>query len=167
MTRDLSSSRAKHLASLPNVTLIEGTQTNQNDLHKIFHGAYGAWVNLDGFTLGEKDELFYGFRAYEIARSEHVQHYVWANIEYVMDAANFDETYRCGHMSSKGRVGKFILAQGQCNMKSTLFTTGPYMDMLMDGLFVPLEQVDGSFLWANPSRKNHPILFELDCSLPC
>lgn len=151
LTRNPESSRAKELAALPHVTLLQGTQDNQQDLHKVFKGVYGAWVNTDGFTLGEKDELFYGFRAYEIARSEKVQHYVWANIEYAMDAANFDEKYHCGHMESKGRVGKFMLAQGQDVMKTTLFSTGPYMDMLADGMFVPIEQPDGSFMWANPA----------------
>ncbi|KAM6516776.1 hypothetical protein FALCPG4_014949 [Fusarium falciforme] len=151
LTRNLESSRAKQLAALPNVTLVQGAQDNMADMHKIFKGAYGAWVNTDGFTLGEKDELFYGFRAYEIARSEGLQHYVWANIEYVMSPGKFDEKYYCGHMVSKGRVGKFILAMGQDVMKSTIFTTAPYMDMLHGGMFVPNEQPDGSLLWANPS----------------
>jgi hypothetical protein len=57
----------------------------------------------------------------------------------------------------RGRVGKFILALGQDSMKSTLFTTGPYMDMLMDGLFVPEEKPDGSFVWANPACGFHPL----------
>lgn len=151
LTRNVESTRAKQVASLPNVTLIQGTQDNQQDLHKAFRGVYGAWVNTDGFTLGEKNELFYGFRAYEIARAEGVRHYVWANIEYALETAGFDEKYHCGHMDSKGRIGKFILAQGQEQMKSSLLSTGPYMEMLMDGLFVPTEQPDGSFLWANPA----------------
>ncbi|OJJ54520.1 hypothetical protein ASPSYDRAFT_61119 [Aspergillus sydowii CBS 593.65] len=154
LTRNPNSTRAQHLAGLPNVALLQGAQDNQRDLHHVFRGVYGAWVNTDGFTLGGKDELFYGFRAYEIARAEGVQHYVWANIEYTMDAASFDEKYHCGHMDSKGRVGKFILALGQDGMKSTLFSTGPYMDMLMDGMFVPIEQEDGSFMWANPARSD-------------
>jgi hypothetical protein len=150
----VESSRAKQLADLPNVVLIQGSQDKQQDLHNVFQGAYGAWVNLDGFTLGEKDELFYGVRAYEVARSERVQHYVWANIEYALENANFDEKYHCGHMESKGRVGRFILSLGQLSMKSTLFSTGPYMDMLMDGMFVPMQQSDGSFAWINPARES-------------
>jgi hypothetical protein len=39
-------------------------------------------------------------------------------------------------------------------MKTSLLTTGPYMDMLFDGMYVPKEQVDGSFVWANPARKS-------------
>ncbi|SPN99711.1 related to nitrogen metabolic regulation protein nmr [Cephalotrichum gorgonifer] len=162
LTRSTESSRAKQLAALPNVALIQGTQDNQQDLHRAFRGVYGAWVNTDGFTLGEKDELFYGIRAYEIARSEGVQHYVWANIEYALEIASFDEKYHCGHMDGKGRVGKFILALGQEGMKSTVFSTGPYMDMLIDGLFVPAEQPDGSFVWANSAKDGKVPLIALD-----
>jgi hypothetical protein len=45
----------------------------------------------------------------------------------------------------------FILAQGQNHIKSTLFTTGPYMEMLFDGMFVPEERSDGTIVWANPA----------------
>ncbi|APA16062.1 hypothetical protein sscle_16g108320 [Sclerotinia sclerotiorum 1980 UF-70] len=152
LTRDTNSPRAKELIALGNVTLIQGHQDNQKDLHRAFRGVYGAWVNTDGFTLGEKDELFYGFRAYEIARGEGVQHYVWANIEYGLKLAKWNEDYHCGHMTSKGRIGEFILAQGQEGMKTSLFTTGPYMDMLLGGLLVPIEESDGTFVWKNPSK---------------
>lgn len=109
LTRNIECSRAKDLAALVNVALIQGQQTNQQDLHRAFRGVYGAWVNTDGFFLGEKDELFYGIRAYEIARAEGVQHYVWANIEYVLKFANWDEKYYCGHMDCKGRNGNSSL----------------------------------------------------------
>ncbi|KAL1798805.1 hypothetical protein ACET3X_002842 [Alternaria dauci] len=152
LTRDANSSRALELAKLPNVTLIEGKQDSQEDLHRAFRGVYGAWVNTDGFTLGEKAEMFYGFRAYEIARHEGVQHYVYAATDYALKEANWDEAYHWGHNDAKGRVADFILAQGREGMKSSIITTGPYMDMLLDGMFVPEEQADGSFLWANPAK---------------
>ncbi|KAJ5088934.1 hypothetical protein N7532_007618 [Penicillium argentinense] len=99
LTRSPETSDAKHLAALPNVNLLQGAQDNQQELHNAFRGVYGAWINIDG--------------AYEIARSERVQHYVWASIEYAMEAASFDEeNCHCDHMECKGRVGKFILAQG-------------------------------------------------------
>jgi hypothetical protein len=57
-------------------------------------------------------------------------------------------------MDGKGRIGQFILAQGQeGRMKSSILTTGPYMDMLFDAMFVPQKQEDGSFLWTNPASK--------------
>ncbi|KAI1611278.1 hypothetical protein EDD37DRAFT_442434 [Exophiala viscosa] len=151
LTRNTKSDRAQALAVLPNVTLVQGTQDNQKDLHRAFNGVYGAWVNLDGFVLGEKAELFYGLRAYEIARHEKVQHYIWAAIDYSLKKAGWDEKYHVGHNDAKGRLGDFILAQGQKAMKSSLFTTGPYMDMLFDGMFLPKTQDDGSLLWEAPA----------------
>jgi hypothetical protein len=153
LTRNTDSERAKNIAKLPNVTLIQGSQDNQKDLHKAFHGVWGAWVNTDGFTIGEKNELFYGIRAYEIARHEGVQHYVYASTDYAVKDANWNEKYHWGHNDAKGRVGEFILAQGQKGMTSSLLITGPYMNMLYDGMFVPQQQDDGSFVWANPASK--------------
>lgn len=114
-------------------------------------GWWGAWVNTDGFTIGEKNELFYGIRAYEIARHERVQHYVYASTDYAVKDANWNEKYHWGHNDAKGRVAEFILAQGQKGMTSSILTTGPYMNMLYDGMFVPQAHADGSFVWANPA----------------
>jgi hypothetical protein len=105
LTRDINSARAKSLAASPNVTLIQGHTENLQDLHRAFRGVYGAFVNTDGFTLGEKNELFYGIRAYEIARYEKVKHYVWANSDYALRKAGWDEKYHWGHNDAKGRIG--------------------------------------------------------------
>ncbi|PQE29308.1 hypothetical protein CJF30_00004343 [Rutstroemia sp. NJR-2017a BBW] len=159
LTRNSNSARAQELASLPHVSLIQGTQDSQKDLHAGFRGVYGAWVNTDGFTLGEKNEMFYGMRAYEIARGEGVKHYVYAATDYAVRDAGWDEQYHWGHNDAKGRVGEFILAmakrdkeEGKEEMTTSLITTGPYADMLMDGMFVPEEREDGVFVWRNPAR---------------
>ncbi|KAH7320760.1 hypothetical protein B0I35DRAFT_450469 [Stachybotrys elegans] len=162
LTRNVASEKAKALAELPNVTLLQGSQDSQKDLHAAFTGVYGAWVNLDGFTIGEKSELFYGVRAYEIARHHGVEHYVFANIDYALRKAGWDERYHCGHNDAKGRVGDLILSHGQAGMKTSLLTTGPYMDMLFDGMFVPEAQADGSFIWENPAANGKIPLIALD-----
>ncbi|USP74818.1 uncharacterized protein yc1106_02092 [Curvularia clavata] len=162
LTRSANSTRAKELSALPNVALMEGSQDQQKDLHRAFSGVYGAWVNMDGFTLGEKSELFYGIRAYEIARHHGVKHFVWANTDYAVKKAGWDEKYHWGHNDAKGRIGDLILSHGQETMKTSLLTTGPYMDMLFDGMFVPKEQADGSFVWANPARNGKIPLIALD-----
>ncbi|KAL6835634.1 NAD(P)-binding protein [Trichoderma sp. SZMC 28015] len=162
LTRNRNSTRALQLAALPNVTLFEGNQDDQDDLHGAFNGAYGAWVNLDGFTLGEKNEVFYGIRAYEIARHEGLKHYIWANSDYAVKKAGWDEKYHWGHNDAKGRIGDLILSHGQETMKTTLFTTGPYMNMLWDGMYVPKEQDDGSFVWATPASDGKIPLIALE-----
>lgn len=105
LTRNPESIRARELSALPNVTLHQGSVTSQDSLHAAFRGVYGAWVNTDGFTLGEKNELFYAMRAYEIAIAEGVTHYVWANSDYALRKAGWDERYHWGQNDAKGRVG--------------------------------------------------------------
>ena len=44
---------------------------------------YGAWVNTDGFTVGEQKEIYAGMKIFEIARIEGgVRHYIWSNLDY-------------------------------------------------------------------------------------
>ena len=74
-------------------------------LHEAFRGVYGAWVNLDSFTLGQMKETFFGLRAYEIARHEGVQHYVWSNTDYALKVVGWDEQYHFAHGDGKGRIG--------------------------------------------------------------
>ncbi|PPJ56061.1 hypothetical protein CBER1_02126 [Cercospora berteroae] len=123
LTRNAKSECAQLLAALPNVTLIEGRQDSQQDLHRAFRGVFGACVNTHGFTIGEKNERYYGFRAYEIARHEGVQHYIYAATDYALKDANWDEKYHWGHNDAKGRGAEFILAQGQSGMKASILTT--------------------------------------------
>ncbi|KAI5367476.1 Putative NmrA-like domain, NAD(P)-binding domain superfamily [Septoria linicola] len=162
LTRNKNSERAKQISQWPNVELVEGQQTSQKDLHEGFKGAWGAWVNTDGFTIGEKNELFYGIRAYEIARHEGVQHYIYASTDFALQDMNWDENYHWGHNDAKGRVLDFIKAQGQKGMTSSSVITGPYMDMLYDGMFVPQEQEDGSLAWVNPADTGKIPLINLE-----
>lgn len=67
-------------------------------------------MNTNGFTIGEKNELFYSIRAHEITRHERVQHYVYASTDYAVKDANWNEKYQWGHNDTKGRVADFILA---------------------------------------------------------
>lgn len=47
-------------------------------------GVYGAWVNTDGFTVGEQKELYAGMRIFELAKQAGVKHYIWSNLDYAL-----------------------------------------------------------------------------------
>ena len=48
-----------------------------------FKGVYGAYINTDGFTVGEERETYAGLKIYDIARIEKsVRHYIWSNLDY-------------------------------------------------------------------------------------
>ena len=57
-----------------------------NDLASVaaaLDGAYGAWVNIDGFTVGEQREVYAGMRIFELAKqTKSLRHYVWSSLGY-------------------------------------------------------------------------------------
>jgi len=145
LTRNKSTVQAKALAALPRVSLFEGTYIKESDVWELFKGAYGAFVNTDGFVIGEKAETFWGMRIFEIAVAQGVKHYVWGNLYYLTKLGGYDPKYRSGHMDGKSRVTEWLLAQKVKGVTVTVFTTCPYADMLWDGQFNPVKNDDGSF----------------------
>lgn len=132
LTHDPQSKRAKDLLALGNVSPMTGTFANENDLRNGFRGCDGAFVNIDGFNSGEKTEMFWAIRAYEIALEEGVKFFVYENLDFVYKKAGFDPIFRTGHYDGKGRIGAWILQQNKDNghrMGAALFTTGPYIEM--------------------------------------
>ncbi|KAJ5226269.1 NmrA-like family protein [Penicillium chermesinum] len=151
LTRNPNSRRAKELAELPGVELLQGTFASEDDLTSGFTGCDGAFVNIDGFNCGEKSELFWGIRAYEIALSVGVKFYVWGNLDYGLKKADWDPKYRCGHYDGKGRVGEWILQHATPHMGAALFTTGPYIDMALSPLTIMTPRlIDGVLTWSLP-----------------
>lgn len=104
MTRNPSHARGSELASLPNVSFHAGDPHNEADLHEAFKGVDYAFVNINGFAIGEKAEIFWGMRTFEIARSMGCKWFVWGNLDYALKKGGYDEKYRCGHYDGKGRV---------------------------------------------------------------
>ncbi|KAF2121106.1 hypothetical protein BDV96DRAFT_594348 [Lophiotrema nucula] len=138
LTRDLTSARAKSLQALGNnVELVKGTFTSESDLKKGYSGCDAAFVNLDGFNTGEKGELFWAIRAYELAVQDGgIRFFVYGNLDYIYKKSGFKPEFRSGHYDGKGRIGEWILFQGaEAKKKSpgamgvALFTTGPYIEM--------------------------------------
>ncbi|KAK3309746.1 uncharacterized protein B0T15DRAFT_545733 [Chaetomium strumarium] len=136
LTRDTTSRRAQELAGLgPNVELVQGTFTSEADLRAGFTGAWGAFINIDGFATGEAMETYWTIRAYELAIEHGVQFYVHGNLDYVYKLSGYNQAHRCGHYDGKGRMGEWIQLQRQASkgvgMKAALFTTGPYIEMAL------------------------------------
>lgn len=59
-TRDPSSPEAKLIASWPGVSLAVGNVFSEPFLREIFTGAQAAFVNTNGYVVGEKGELYWG-----------------------------------------------------------------------------------------------------------
>ncbi|KAL7620939.1 hypothetical protein AAE478_008250 [Parahypoxylon ruwenzoriense] len=154
LTRDASSPRFQSLQALGPVEPVVGTFASEADLRAVFRGAWGAFVNLDGFNSGEKAEIYWTIRAYELAIEEGVKMFVLGNLDYAYKKSGYKPEFRTGHYDAKGRIGEWILQQNRDNssrMRAALFTTGPYMEMTISKLTaMPVSVEDGVATWRLP-----------------
>jgi hypothetical protein len=154
LSRDASSRRARALLGLGNVDIVEGTFADEAVLREGFRGCDGAYVNIDGFNTGEKTEIYWAIRSYEIAIEEGVKFFVYGNLDYALKKSGYDSSFRAGHYDGKGRIGEWILFQNQANrdrMGAAVFTTGPYMEMAVSAMTPMMPSVeDGVVTWRVP-----------------
>ncbi|KAF2239129.1 NAD(P)-binding protein [Viridothelium virens] len=154
LTRDSKSARAQELLKLGNVDLVEGSWASESDLRTGFRGCDGAFVNIDGFNSGEKTEMFWAIRAYELALEEGIKFFVYGNLDFVYKKSGYKPAHRTGHYDGKGRIGEWILQQTKDNgpkMGAALFTTGPYIQMtIAAGTPMTPTVEDGIVTWRVP-----------------
>jgi len=115
LTRDPSSARSEIIKALGDVELLKGTFADEETLHQGFHGCQYAFVNIDGFNSGEKTEMYWAIRAYEIALEEGIKFFVYGNLDYAYKKSGYDPRCRAGHYDGKDRVVVWILQQTKSN----------------------------------------------------
>jgi uncharacterized protein YbjT (DUF2867 family) len=104
LTRSAHSPHASELGGLPNVKLIEGDCYNEDDLTSAFKGVDLCYVNTNGFAVGEKNEIYWGIRIYEIARWAGVKHFLYSSLPYVTKNGDFDPKRRVPFVDGKAKV---------------------------------------------------------------
>ncbi|KAL6894900.1 hypothetical protein GGI43DRAFT_429355 [Trichoderma evansii] len=98
LTRDENSEHSKKLRDIvPNVQFMTGGPADETALHSAFAGVHYAFVNLNSFSLGIKNELYWGIRIFEIAVQSRVKHYVWSSLDDYALETKYDDAIRCGH----------------------------------------------------------------------
>jgi hypothetical protein len=154
LSRDAGSPRATELLGLGNVSILEGTFADEATLREGFRSCDGAFVNIDGFNTGEKSEMYWAIRSYEIAIEEGIKFFVYGNLDYGLKKSGYDSRFRTGHYDGKGRVGEWILLQNQVNgprMGAAAFTTGAYIEMAISpGTPMTPTVEDGVLTWRVP-----------------
>ncbi|CAL1716920.1 unnamed protein product [Somion occarium] len=160
LTRDPDSRRAKLLTS-KGVECFKGAFDDFPSVLNALRDVYGVWANTDGFTVGEQKEVYAGLRIYELAKQlGTVRHFVWSNLDYGFKKGNWNPAYHCEHYDGKGRVLEFLRAQSseptENGMSWSSVTTGPYIEMLQNMMFGPLnKREDGTFVFATPVGNGH------------
>jgi len=62
---------------------------NEATIRSLFKGADAAFVNLDGFAMGERRETFWGIRIFEIAQELGIKHCEWSCNTVFLLSRNF------------------------------------------------------------------------------
>ncbi|KAI8844750.1 hypothetical protein BC829DRAFT_428062 [Chytridium lagenaria] len=122
------------------VPIVKGQYTDDSTLRKVFDGAYGAY----------REEVYWGMRIFEVAAEMGVRHYVWGALDYSLKVGGYEKKFRCGHYDGKGKVTDFLLAQRNLDIVPSVLTTGPYLEMLLEGMFTPKEVSPGKIVFNQP-----------------
>jgi uncharacterized protein YbjT (DUF2867 family) len=110
LTRNQETENSKKLGALPNVTLFTGETDDEVALRKAFAGVDYAFVNLNSWALGIKNEIFWGIRIFEIAVQSGVKHYIWSSLDNFAPETQFDDSISAGHYYGKGHVEQWMSA---------------------------------------------------------
>ncbi|XMA09480.1 hypothetical protein WAI453_002271 [Rhynchosporium graminicola] len=132
LARSTTSPEALELSAIPGVAVIAGDSYDEPTLRKVFAGVSYAFINTNGFAIGEKGETYWGIRMYELAREAGVKHFIWAGLICSSKLGNFDPKYKCGHLDGKGRVSDFLASQPTEPMKWSILTSCLYVEGLND-----------------------------------
>jgi hypothetical protein len=127
-----------------------------NSVLKALENCYGVFVNTDSFTIGEQAEVFAGMRIFELAKQVGtLKHYVYSSLEYITKKSNYNPIYHCIHYDGKGRVAEWMQQQpsDKNGMVWSIVTTGPYMEQLHGGNYLPQIQDDGTRVFIAPLGK--------------
>ncbi|CAF1103937.1 unnamed protein product [Didymodactylos carnosus] len=166
LTRDPTSRKVKEeFDELDDVEVVKGNFMDFDSVLKALQGVYGVFVNTDGFTVGEQSEVFAGMRIFELAKQiGTIKHYVYSNLDYVFKKSGYKPIYNCEHYNGKGRVADWMQQQpsDEHGMVWSVLTSGPYMEMLHGGNFIPRIKEDGTRVFAVPLGKGHIPIVSVD-----
>lgn len=106
LSRNPDSAQAKELVLLSNVELVSTASSGHDDdsFLSAAEGADFAWINTDGFSIGETMETYWGIRFYELSVRAHVKHYIYSSLDNLGPQTNFDAKFMIGHYNGKARV---------------------------------------------------------------
>jgi NmrA-like family len=145
LTRSPTSPSVLELSALPNVEVIQGDGYNETSLQSAFKDVDIAFVNLNGFAIGEKAEIYWGIRIFEIASEHHVKHFIWSAIPSAYKASGYQARFRTGHIDGKAKVADWISAQqiGEGGMNWSILTSSMYLETFSEMLAPAHETIDG------------------------
>ncbi|KZP15168.1 NAD-P-binding protein [Athelia psychrophila] len=165
-TRDPSGERAQQL-SKQGIECVKGSVEDFPSIQAALEGAYGVFVNMDTFTIGEQREIYANMRIFEIAKqTKTLRHYVFSGLGYALKLGAYNPEYMVDHFNSKGRFSDWLQAQPSVVDDSALswsvVNTCIYYEMLNHYLLAPLnKRADGTYVFPSTVQDGHVALISL------
>ncbi|KAH6677249.1 hypothetical protein B0J14DRAFT_338387 [Halenospora varia] len=148
------------------VELVKGSFMDFDSVEAALQNCYGVFVNTDGFTVKESDEIWAAIRIWEIANTiPTLRHFLWSSIDYYLKLTGFNHKYAAHHTNAKGRVNDYLGAQTSSTLETrlawTIINTGAYAEQLQGGFFAPEIKADGTRVFSFPLGDGHLPLMTL------
>lgn len=107
LTRSTTSKAAQDIAHLSNVELIAMNSSFGYDVDAFLGAAQRseyAFINTDGFALGEQAETYWGIRLFELSIKAGVKHFIFSGLDSNGKKSGYDPNFYVGHYEGKARV---------------------------------------------------------------
>jgi hypothetical protein len=154
-TRDPSSSSARELANLPNVTLISASYESEEGLRAAFAGQDACYFLINTFAIREPDEYFWTIRAYEIAAQSGLKLFIYSGARNRLREQRYQEAYRNSHNVVKAHLSDWLEAQNQEVLPWCVVYGGVYAEML-GSVLLPMKNGE-EYVFAAPVHENSVI----------
>ncbi|KAI9656581.1 MAG: hypothetical protein M1821_004788 [Bathelium mastoideum] len=145
LSRDTTSEQSLALSATPQIVVVQGDTYNEQVLLSNLLGIDAIFVNTNGFAIGEKSEIYWGIRIYELAYRTGVRHFIYSSLPYVSKKGGFDPKYRVPFVDGKAKVVEYLRSQPTDQMSWSILESGPYADYFLHKDPRPVRQDDGSY----------------------
>ncbi|KAJ9653821.1 hypothetical protein H2198_007049 [Neophaeococcomyces mojaviensis] len=144
LTRNLNSVQAQALTALPNVTLVQSSPVGHDEASFLTaaEGADFAFINTDGFSIGEVAEIYWGIRFYELSVRVGIKHFIYSTLDNLGPSTGYKQEFHIGHYYGKSRVVEFLESQKSNATTWSAISSGPYVEMIYEAL-APVLSADG------------------------
>ncbi|KAJ9614231.1 hypothetical protein H2200_002367 [Cladophialophora chaetospira] len=156
LTRDPGSQKAIEVRNKYDVRLIAGSYATEGGLRTAFKDQDVCYFNIDSFAVGEPQEYFWTFRAYEIAIQSQLKLFIYTGSgrDRLADHG-FAEAYRNSHNVVSSRLSQWLATQSVERLPWSIVHGGVYAEML-NTLLRPVKDEQG-IRFAPPVNKDSVI----------
>ncbi|KAF7554097.1 hypothetical protein G7Z17_g3166 [Cylindrodendrum hubeiense] len=148
LSRNVQKEEPRLLSTLPGVEVVQGDTYDEGVLVSALQDIDAVFVNTNGFATGEKSEIYWGIRIYELAYWAGVKHFIYSGLPHVSKKSSFNPKYRVPFVDGKAKVVEYLKSQPTDKMNWSILESGPYVEnFLLNHLVPKLDEKTGEYVF--------------------